>query len=149
MRWTLPVRLLMRMIGAIEVAQVRWFGRSLLSTLYGTSVLVLHTEGRRSGRARSTPLAVHRRDDGSLMIVGGAAGKPTTPDWVANLRSTPGSAVTIDRRRIEVTAREVTGDERVELWADAVRLWPRTEVYRRRSGRRIPIFILSEVDPMA
>ncbi|MFP5465067.1 MAG: DciA family protein, partial [Gammaproteobacteria bacterium] len=46
--------------GPVEAVQVRWFGRSALSTIFRTEVLVLHTTGRRSGRERATPLAYLR-----------------------------------------------------------------------------------------
>ncbi|HAS10629.1 MAG TPA: hypothetical protein DCS55_08965 [Acidimicrobiaceae bacterium] len=81
-----PIR---RALRGVEAAQVRRFGRSALSTLFRTPVLVLETTGRRSGRQRQTALAFHRRPDGDLVIVGGAGGQRRTPDWVANVRSHP------------------------------------------------------------
>lgn len=75
-----PVR---RFARPFEAAQVRRFGRSLLSVSFRTPVLVLHTTGRRSGRPRRTTLAFKRSEDGSLVVVGGAGGQARLPDWVA------------------------------------------------------------------
>ena len=138
-------RLLRRLARPVEAAQVRWFGSSLVSAAARTPVLVLHTTGRRSGVERATPLAYHRDDRGSFLIVGGASGQARIPDWVANLRAAPGAdaAVTVDRQRIVVGVEELTGDERRRVWADLVPVWPRIDVYERRAGRPVPVFRLT------
>lgn len=109
---------------------------------FRTPVLVLHTTGRHSGRARSTTLAVTRLDDGSLVVVGGAGGQARLPDWAANLRAQPVAAVTIDRARIEVRAVELVGAEREESWRVLRNEWPRIDTYARRAGRTVPVFRL-------
>ena len=108
-------------------------------------MLVLHTTGRRTGIERSTPLAYHRDADGSLLVVGGAGGQTRVPDWVANLRARPLAGVTVDRRRLEVSASELGGDERDEAWPRLAAVWPQIETYQRRAGRPIPIFRLTPV----
>ncbi len=128
----------------VEDLQVRLFGRSLLSTLFRTPALVLHTTGRRSGTERSTTLAFHVDGD-DVIVVGGAGGQARIPDWVANLRHEPKAAVTIDRVRLAVTATEVTGDDRDELWDELSAIWPRIVVYEKRAGRRVPVFRFSFV----
>jgi len=130
----------------VEAVQVRWFGRSALSAAFRTPVLVLHTTGRRSGRERSTPLAYHQGDDGSLLVVGGAGGQARIPDWVANLRAEPRAAVTLDRRRAAVKAVELDGDERSVVWPRLEQVWPQIAAYQRRAGRPIPVFRLTPTD---
>lgn len=130
------------MLRGVEAAQVRWFGRSLLSTLFRTRVLVLETAGRRTGRLRTTALAFHRLDDGGLVVVGGAGGQRRIPDWVANARADPDVHVVVDRVRTPVTAVELVGDERVAVWDEVRRVWPRIETYEQRAGRPIPVFRL-------
>jgi deazaflavin-dependent oxidoreductase (nitroreductase family) len=139
-----PMRALRRAVGVLEAAQVRWFGRSIISLVVRTRVVVLRTTGRRTGVVRSTTLAYHCEADGSLLVVGGAAGQRRLPDWVANLRAEPRAEVVLDRRRVEVTATELVGDERSEVWARLVEVWPRIERYQRRAGRPVPVFRLSE-----
>jgi deazaflavin-dependent oxidoreductase (nitroreductase family) len=136
-----PVR---RLLARAERAQVQRVGRSLLSTLYGADVLVLHTTGRRSGTERATTLAyTHRGDD--LVVVGGAGGQRRLPDWVANLRAEPAAAVTSGAERRDVRAVEVTGEERAAMWPDLLRTWPRIERYEQRAGRPAPVFRLESV----
>lgn len=136
------LRVLRRVFRPVEAAQVRWFGRSALSVAFRTPVLVLHSTGRRSGRERSTPLAYHRDEDGSLLVVGGAGGQARVPDWVANLRADPRGAVTLDRRRSAVTAVELVGDEHAAAWPRLEQVWPQIASYARRAGRPVPVFRL-------
>jgi F420H(2)-dependent quinone reductase len=134
-----PVR---RALRGIEAAQVRWFGRSALSTAFRTPVLVLETVGRRTGRTRGTTLAYIRLTDGDLAVIGGAGGQRRVPDWVANVRADPSVHVTVDRRRRPMTAVELFEDERRRAWDEARSVWPQIERYEHRAGRPVPIFRL-------
>lgn len=137
-----PVR---RALRGTEAAQVRWFGRSLLSSLFRTTALVLETVGRKSGRRRQTALAYHRLHDGGLVIVGGAAGQRRVPDWVANLRANPDVQVVVDRVRRPVTAVELGGDERSTVLNEVREVWPQIVAYEQRAGRPVPVFRLKDV----
>jgi deazaflavin-dependent oxidoreductase (nitroreductase family) len=134
------LRPLRRLQGRLEAAQVRRFGDSALSVLFRTPVLVLVTTGRRTGRRRQTTVAYHRMDDGALIVVGGAGGQRREPDWVANLRADPAATVVVDRRMVDVVARELAGEERSAVWTVAREVWPRIEAYERRAGRPVPVF---------
>lgn len=141
-----------RLVNRLEVAFVRRFGRSPVSLVFATPVLVLDTTGRRSGLLRSTPVAYDYRDlDGSgrrvLVIIGGAAGQQRVPDWVANLRDDPHARVTIDGVTRSVLACEVTGSDRDVLWPQLVERWPRIADYQKHSRRVVPVFVLEEPDP--
>lgn len=134
-----PVR---RAARAVEVAQVRRFGRSVLSTALRTPVLVLETTGRRSGARRATTLAYHEDGPGSLLVVGGAGGQTRLPDWVANLRARSEATVVVRRQRHAVLAAELDGEERSQAWAGLRLVWPRIDAYEARAGRPVPVFRL-------
>lgn len=136
------LRALRRIMGPLEAAQVRRFGRSVLSAAFRTPVLLLHTTGRTSGRERTTTLAYRHGEEGSLLVAGGAGGQTRTPDWVANLRSRPVAAVTLRRVRFSVRAEELEGAERERVWAELVAAFPRMATYERRAGRQMPLFRL-------
>ena len=140
------VQPLRRLAQPLEVAQIRRFGRSLFSVVFRTRVLLLHTTGRRSGQERTTALAFHEEDDGSLIVVGGANGQTRMPDWVFNLRAQPDVAVTVRRQRCSVYAEELVGKQRSRRWPTLVERWPRVEVYERRAGRPVPVFRFSRSD---
>lgn len=135
-------RWLGKMVKAAEVAQVRRLGRSAVSLVFRTPVLVLEMTGRRSGARRETALAYHRLDDGTLLVVGGAGGQAHVPDWVANLRASPEAVATVDRVPTPVRAVEMTGADREVAWHQLRRVWPQIDRYERRAGRRVPVFRL-------
>ncbi len=137
-----PIR---RVLRGIEAAQVRWFGRSLLSTLFRTPALVLETVGRKSGQRRQTALAYHRLRDGDLVIVGGAGGQRRVPDWVANVRADPDVHVVVDRVRRPMTAVELVGDGRATVWNEIRQVWPQIVTCQARAGRPVPVFRLAAV----
>jgi len=136
------LRPLRRWTGPIEAFQVRRFGRSGLSAVFRTPVLLLETTGRRTGATRQTTLAYREDSDGALLIVGGAGGQTAIPDWVANLRAQPRATVTVNRLRREVTAAELTGEERTTVWEELRPVWPRIDKYERQAGRPVPVFRL-------
>lgn len=145
---------LQRTVNRLEAQSVRRFGRSPLSLLFSTPVLVLETVGRRSGQIRSTPLAYGLFDLGGqagrqLVVVGGAAGQRRVPDWVANLRAEPRVTVTIDSIRRSVIGREVIGSDRSALWPQLVERWPRIEGYEAHAGRTVPVFVFTPPNPTA
>jgi deazaflavin-dependent oxidoreductase (nitroreductase family) len=137
------LRLMRRLARPFETAQVRWFGKSLLSVMFKTPVLVLHSTGRKTGAVRSTALACHRHKDGSLIIVGGAGGQVRVPDWVANLRADPRASITVNRNRVQVRVVELAGAERDDVWREVREVWPQIDVYERRAGRDVPVFRLA------
>ncbi len=137
-RFRVPRRVLHR----LETAQIRCLGASVISVAFRTPVLLLHTTGRRSGQERTTPLAFHRDQDGSLLVVGGASGQTRTPDWVVNLRSNPAAVVTLKRARFDVRVEELHGTERLEVWTRLAAQWPRIDIYQMRAQREVPVFRL-------
>ncbi len=137
------------MLNRIEAAQIERVGRSIVSTLYRTPVLVLITTGRHTAQERRTPLAYLAEPangtgmgDADLIIVGGAAGQRRTPDWVANLRRRPNAEVVVGRERVPVQAIEVSGAARDALWPTLVARSPRIARYEELAGRTVPVFRL-------
>jgi hypothetical protein len=64
----------------------------------GTSLLLLHVTGRRTGTVYSTPVAYHRWADGSLVVL-------TSSGWRVNLRGGPTPVeLTLLGRRLPATA---------------------------------------------
>lgn len=120
--------------------------RGRLSTGPGQTLL-LRTQGARSGRLRSVPLAYVTRGD-DLVLIASKGGHPRHPAWYHNLQAHPRATVEIRGRRQVVTAREAEGEERRELWERAIHFYPGYAAYQRRAGsRRIPVIVLSRVEP--
>src|SRR4051794_10026242 len=86
-------------------------GRLTVLDLAGLANLNVTIVGRKSGGPRTTPLLCSPHGDGWL-IAGSYFGGPSTPMWVGNLRAAGQAEVEIDRRRVQVTARELQGRDR-------------------------------------
>jgi deazaflavin-dependent oxidoreductase (nitroreductase family) len=103
-------------------------------------ILVTHV-GNKTGAIRKTPL-MRVKDGANYVLVGSQGGAPKNPVWVYNLRANPD----VEIRDLTVVqpmrAREVSDDaERARLWALAVQAYPPYEDYRKRTARKIPIFV--------
>jgi deazaflavin-dependent oxidoreductase (nitroreductase family) len=104
-------------------------------------VLLLTTRGRRSGKARTTPLLYLERGD-ELVVMAANAGNPRHPEWWMNLCAEPHASVQIGGERRPVVASEVAGPQREETWRRYARMYPAVDVYQRATARRIPLVTL-------
>lgn len=104
-------------------------------------ILLLSTEGRKSGETRIAPL-IHREDDGRWVLVASQGGRPEHPAWFKNLTAQPDAEIQVKADRIPVRAREAEGEERERLWGRMTEVWPAYDDYQRRTDRRIPIVVL-------
>lgn len=114
------------------------------SQLGSQSVLVLHTTGRKSAQARSTPVAYFDYE-GHYLLVGSNWGRMKNADWFLNLKAQPRARVDVKGRTVDVQAHEAVGDEYARLWAYATQRHPPYLEYQRATTRRIPIMVLEPV----
>lgn len=135
-------RLLPQIVAVDRALQRLTRDRVSLLDVAGLPNLTLTVVGRRSGVPRTTPLLCVPHD-GAWLVAGSYFGGPDTPLWVGNLRAAGTAEVGVDGRSTHVTAREVTGDERAELWRVMVRTWPNFARYEERTTRVIPAFVLT------
>ncbi len=105
-------------------------------------MLLLDHVGAKSGQRRTAPLLyVDAGDD--VAIIASKGGYPKNPAWFYNLKANPETTVRIGGEQRAVRARLATAEERDELWAKAVRVWPGYDEYQKRSkGREIPVMVL-------
>ncbi|MFF7211931.1 nitroreductase family deazaflavin-dependent oxidoreductase [Streptomyces sp. NPDC008238] len=111
------------------------------TTLRGRPVIVLTTLGARSGRIRKTPL-MRVEHDGRYAVVASKGGAPRHPVWYHNLVADPRVELQDGPVRQDMTAREVTGEERTRWWDRAVEAWPDYAEYQKNTDREIPVFVL-------
>lgn len=79
-------------------------------------MLVLETVGRKTGKARRTPL-LYMEHHGRYIVVASNGGADWEPGWWLNLRSGQPATVRVGGpQRIPVAASEVVGPEREALW---------------------------------
>jgi deazaflavin-dependent oxidoreductase (nitroreductase family) len=134
-------RWLIRGLSKVHLAVQRLSRGRLLSKLAGMPVLLLTTTGRRSGRARTTPLTFFR-DGRDLVVVASNGGADRAPDWSVNLQQDPHAVVQIGTDKLSVEARTATPEERERLWVGITATYPGYAAYQRKTTRRIPVLIL-------
>jgi deazaflavin-dependent oxidoreductase (nitroreductase family) len=84
--------------------------------------------------------------DGGYVVGGGAAGMARVADWVLNIRANPSAVVTVNRKRVDVTATELEGPAREYAHQRAREVWKSVDKYEYRSGRAVPYFHLQPSD---
>ncbi|MDT5136056.1 MAG: hypothetical protein QOD58_318 [Mycobacterium sp.] len=104
-------------------------------------ILLLNTTGAKSGQPRLAPLA-YFRIDGKLIIIGSFAGADVNPAWVHNLRANPRARIEVGTETYDVTARELTPQERDENFAKISAAAPGFADYQAKTSRVIPLFEL-------
>ena len=107
----------------------------------GLPVVIVTNRGAVTGSVRKTPL-MRVEHDGVYLAVGSKGGAPENPVWVYNLRKHPDVVVQDGPRTVELTARELTGDERATWWERAVAAFPPYADYQKKTDRVIPVFVL-------
>jgi deazaflavin-dependent oxidoreductase (nitroreductase family) len=104
-------------------------------------MLLLTTTGRRSGKARTTPV-FYLRDGPLLVICNVNPGFERPNPWTLNLRATPTATVEVGSQTWRCAAREATAAEIERYWPQLVALWPAYQTHYDRSGQRV-LFVLS------
>jgi len=111
----------------------------------GATLLLLHTEGRRTGKERVNPLA-YLPDDGRWVVFGSKGGALTDPDWVRNLEANPDVTIEVGTDTIPVRATKILREEpeRNELYRRQVARMPGFGEYEEKTKgiRTIPVIVL-------
>ena len=108
----------------------------------GTTILLLTTEGRRSGEQRTTPL-IHLTDGDRWVVVASKGGAPDHPAWFENLIANPEATIEVKDETVEIRAAPAEGAERARLWSLMTEVWPAYDEYQTRTDREIPVVVLS------
>ncbi|OAH12613.1 nitroreductase family deazaflavin-dependent oxidoreductase [Streptomyces jeddahensis] len=111
------------------------------TTMRGKPVVILTTRGARTGKIRKTPL-MRVEHDGVYAVVASLGGAPKHPVWYHNIVADPRVELQDGPVRQDMTAREVTGEEKALWWERAVEAWPDYAEYQKKTDRVIPVFVL-------
>jgi deazaflavin-dependent oxidoreductase (nitroreductase family) len=116
-------------------------GTTLADT--GLPVVIITNRGAKTGAVRKTPV-MRVEHDGSYAAVASKGGAPEHPLWYYNLRENPRVQVQDGADKWEMTARELSGDERETWWERAVAAYPPYAEYQQKTSRLIPVFVLEK-----
>lgn len=124
------------------IAEFRANGGQVGGPFAGAPLLLLHSVGARSGKTRINPM-MYLADGGRYIVFASKAGAPTNPDWYHNLIAHPEAVIEVGSETISVTAAEVTGVERDDLYARQASLYPGFAGYQAKTSRVIPVIALT------
>jgi proline iminopeptidase len=110
----------------------------------GSTVLLLTTTGRKTGKESTTPL-IYDLDGDHPVIVASKGGAPEHPGWYRNLQKHPEAEVQIKGETFRVRARDAEGGERDRLWEQMNRMWPHYAEYQTKTDREIPVVVLERI----
>ena len=109
----------------------------------GIPVIIVTMRGARSGKVRKIAL-MRVEHDGDYALVASYGGAPSHPVWYHNLVADPDAVQVQDGPApVDVTVREVTGDERAAWWDRAVAVFPNYAEYQAKTDRQIPVLVAS------
>jgi deazaflavin-dependent oxidoreductase (nitroreductase family) len=108
----------------------------------GSSLLLLHHTGAKSGTSRTSPLA-YLEDGDRYVIFASKAGAPTNPDWYHNLKAHPNVTIEVGTDKLDVVASEAAGEERERLFRTQAGRSPQFAEYEKKAGRVIPVVVLT------
>jgi deazaflavin-dependent oxidoreductase (nitroreductase family) len=107
----------------------------------GAPVLLLTTIGRRSGKARRTPL-IYGCDGDRFLVVASNGGDPKPPTWYQNLKAEPRVRIQVKSDIMDGTARDATPAEKDRLWAIMTGIWHDYDSYQKKTRRLIPVVVI-------
>ncbi len=111
----------------------------------GSTLLLLHTSGAKSGQPRINPVA-YVKDGDQYVIIASKNGAPTNPDWYYNLVAHPDVTVEVGMEQFPVHATVTAEPERTRLYQKMVDMMPGFAEYEQKTTRKIPVFILTRVE---
>jgi deazaflavin-dependent oxidoreductase (nitroreductase family) len=110
----------------------------------GTTVLILTTTGRRTGRWNSTPL-IYREYGDDYLVIASKGGADEPPAWLLNLQAQPTVQVQIKGEKFTARARTATSEEKPDMWRTMTEVWPDYDEYQKKTDREIPVVVLERV----
>jgi deazaflavin-dependent oxidoreductase (nitroreductase family) len=104
----------------------------------GAPVLLLHTNGAKSGLERVNPMMYLQESD-RVFVFATKAGADTDPDWYRNLVANPGVIVELGVDTFAANAVPIVGVERDRVYSVQAERYPGFAEYEAKTTRVIPV----------
>lgn len=111
----------------------------------GQDLLLLTTEGAKTGEPRLVPLS-YLTIDGVIILVASLAGADVDPAWAHNLRANPRAHIDLGTEAYAVMSRELSRAERDATFPKVTAMEPIYAEYQAKTARAIPLFELRRTD---
>jgi deazaflavin-dependent oxidoreductase (nitroreductase family) len=126
------------------IDEFRASGGTVGGRFAGLPLLLLTTEGARTGRRRTVPVTFVADGEG-YVIAAGANG--ANPAWYYNLLAHPAVTVEVGTAVLEALAQVAAGAERDGLFDKYASDQPQLLSYQAMASREVPMIVLTPVRP--
>lgn len=133
--------LVTKSMNAVHRAALKVTRGKLGKTVFGMTVVELHTTGRKSGQRRSVMLSSPIHEADRVVIIASKGGDDRHPDWYHNLVADPAVEITENGVTRPMRARTATPEEKAEMWPEIVAAYKGYAGYQSRTDRDIPVVI--------
>ena len=113
----------------------------ILGNLGNLPVLILNTEGRKTGRIIKTAL-VYYSDQGKFFIIASFGGNPNHPSWFLNIKKNPNVKFQIKNEEFNSFAKILSNEEKSLIWPKIVDFYSGYARYQDSTSREIPVIEL-------
>jgi deazaflavin-dependent oxidoreductase (nitroreductase family) len=137
----LNMKVMMQLFIGFAVFLYRLTGGIVGGKMGSGNVLLLDSVGRKSGKARTTPV-MYIRDGNNYVVTASAGGAPVNPGWYYNLTASPHTRIQVMGQKIDVSVEEAKGDKREQLWSKLIAENPQFKGYETKTTRKIPMLVL-------
>ena len=112
----------------------------------GTTLILIHHTGARSGTGRVTPVGCFPLGNGRFAVAASNGGSRAHPGWYYNLKAHPRITAELGSESFTVLAEELAGTARAELWPELIARYPALGEHQARTTRQVPVFLLTRQD---
>src|SRR5258706_3544416 len=128
------------------IAEFRANGGRVGGNFEGAPLVLVHHQGRKSGREYVNPVMylADDADSGTIYVFATKSGAPSNPDWYHNLTASGAGTVERGAETYSVTVRELQGDDRERIYDEQARRFPGFADYAQSTAgiRTIPVLEL-------
>jgi len=117
----------------------RFSGGRWMNRLRGYDVCVVKMKGAKSGKVRNIPLMYVPYEKG-VVLVASMGGADIHPSWYWNLKAHPEVLVYLNKKKLNLVAKQVDDEKKSELWPLICSCYPDFDVYQKKTERNIPVF---------
>jgi deazaflavin-dependent oxidoreductase (nitroreductase family) len=110
----------------------------------GSTLLLLHTTGAKTGEPRVNPLATIKDGD-RLVVIASKGGAPTNPNWYHNVIANPVVTIEVGTEEFQARATVAEEPERTRLFEKMAAAMPGFAEYQRNTTRILPVIVLTPI----
>ena len=110
----------------------------------GLPFCLMKVRGRKTGNIITIALLTIPNGD-DYILVASQGGAKTNPLWYYNLKENPEIEMQVFSDTFKMRAKELSSDEKNELWPSIIEAYPGYENYQKVTNRNIPVFICKRI----